>query len=437
MQTREQEAHAKVFAGRYEIRGLIGSGGMSKVYRGFDKLLERDVAVKVLSPELSSEDRFVARFRREAQIAARFSHPNVVSLYDYGVDSGDYFIVMELIDGKTVADLIERHGALEPRRAVEIAADVARALAEAHQSGLVHRDITANNLMIGPTGTTKVADFGIADIGTSEAHRERARSDAVLGTAAYLSPEQVRGLPVDPRSDIYSLGVVLFEMLTGTVPFRGDTPFATASKHVSDPAPPPSDRSPTVPPDLDAIVLRALAKDPGSRFPDAIDMEADLARFLAGRAPTTTQPIQARSEGLATRTLELRPRTTRLQRLFGSARRGLAMLFVAVVAAVGGFLWAGATGADGIPNLEGRLVSDARARLAESGLSLRVEENYGEAPAGVVVGQSPPPGTEMEEGETVILVVSKGPPPPPPGTLERLRDGVDQFLRGLGALISR
>ena len=427
-----QKTKARVFAGRYRIGEPIGSGGMSRVYRGFDELLERAVAVKVLSHELSSDDRFVARFRREAQIAARLNHPNVVSLYDYGVDSGDYFIVMELIDGTTVADLIERGGALEPRRAAGVAADVARALVSAHEIGLVHRDVTSNNVMITAKGTTKVTDFGIARALASDGEATTTRVGTVLGTAAYLSPEQAQGLPLDPRSDVYSLGVVLFEMLTGTVPFRGDTPLATAGKHVTEPAPPPSDRTPTVPPDLDAIVVRALAKDPGARFAGAVDMEADLTRFLTGRAIRTTLAME--SDAVVARPLERWPYTNKPERGPSGARRVLATVLVAAIAAAGGFLWARSTADDAIPNLEGRLISDARARLVELGLSARVQEQHGEEPAGIVVGQSPRAGTDMDAGETVTLVVSKGPAPPPPepGSFDRLTDDVETIFRGLG-----
>ena len=219
-----------MLSGRYELSHLVARGGMAEVYRAHDRLLDRPVALKVLFPELSVDRSFVERFRREAQAAANLSHPNIVPVFDWGEDNGTYFIVMEFVDGRALSSILRTAGPLHPDRAAEIAADVAGALAYAHRHGVVHRDVKPGNVLITEEGTVKVTDFGIARaINTEESLTQ---TGAVMGTATYFSPEQAEGMGVDARSDIYSLGVVLFEMVTGRPPFLGDTPVAVASKHV-------------------------------------------------------------------------------------------------------------------------------------------------------------------------------------------------------------
>src|ERR1700688_3497374 len=272
----------RVFSNRYELTHLIARGGMAQVYRARDRQLDRPVALKVLFPELSVDRAFVERFRREAQAAANLSHPNIVPVFDWGEDSGSYFIVMEFVDGRALSSILRTAGPLHPDRAAEIAADVAGALAYAHRHGVVHRDVKPGNVLITEEGTIKVTDFGIARAVNTE--ESLTQTGAVMGTATYFSPEQAEGMGVDSRSDIYSLGVVLFEMVTGRPPFMGDTPVAVASKHVRDHPPAPREVNPGVPPDLEAIILKCLAKSPDHRYATAEELRADLLRFNEGRA---------------------------------------------------------------------------------------------------------------------------------------------------------
>src|SRR5271157_3154085 len=253
----------RVFSNRYELTHLIARGGMAQVYRAHDRLLDRPVALKVLFPELSVDRAFVERFRREAQAAANLSHPNIVPVFDWGEDGGTYFIVMEFIDGRPLSSILRSAGPLHPDRA----ADVAAALDYAHRHGVVHRDVKPGNVLITEEGTVKVTDFGIARaINTEESLTQ---TGAVMGTAAYFSPEQAEGKGVDARSDIYSLGVVLFEMATGRPPFTGDSPVAVASKHVRDTPALPRAVNPATPPALEAVVMKAMAKNPAERYSSA------------------------------------------------------------------------------------------------------------------------------------------------------------------------
>src|SRR6202167_4618934 len=270
----------RVFSNRYELTHLIARGGMAQVYRARDRQLDRPVALKVLFPELSVDRAFVERFRREAQAAANLSHPNIVPVFDWGEDGGTYFIVMEFIDGRALSSILRTAGPMHPDRAAEIGADVAIALAYAHRHGVIHRDVKPGNVLITEDGIVKVTDFGIARaINTEESLTQ---TGAVMGTATYFSHEQAEGMGVDARTDIYSLGVVLFEMLTGRPPFLGDTPVSVASKHVRDIAPTPRELVATVPPDLEAIILKYLAKSPDHRYATGYDLRIHLRRLHRG-----------------------------------------------------------------------------------------------------------------------------------------------------------
>jgi serine/threonine-protein kinase len=280
---------ATILSDRYELGPELGHGGMARVLRGTDRQLGRHVAIKVLSPPYDRDQAFVERFRREAHAAARLNHPSIVAVYDTGSDDGTHYIVTELVEGETLAEILERGGPMPPQRAADIATEITRALAAAHERGVVHRDVKPGNVMLTPEDRVKVVDFGIARAAGVESGT---RSGLVLGSAPYISPEQARGEPGDERSDIYALGCVMYQMLTGRPPFNADTPVATLYLHVHEPAPPPSSVR-EVPADLEAIVLRCLEKDPADRFQSATELEHALA--AVGNS-NTTMPLPA--EGL-------------------------------------------------------------------------------------------------------------------------------------------
>jgi tRNA A-37 threonylcarbamoyl transferase component Bud32 len=278
------DLQGRTLDGRYQLRSLLGVGGMARVYLATDRVLQRQVAVKVLSPPDAQDPAVVERFRREARAAARLSHPNVVAVFDSGSDAGQHYLVMEYVAGESLAELLARQGSLAPQRAVELAIQVCAALAAAHAKGLVHRDVKPANVLLDGDGRVKVTDFGIAKATAADT---LTGSGVVLGTAAYLAPEQAQGGPVDARSDLYALGCVLYELLTGAPPFGSgpDGPqVAVAIRHVSEPPEPPSARNPQVGRGLDAVVLTALAKQPDQRYQRATDMQEALGRVLAGDA---------------------------------------------------------------------------------------------------------------------------------------------------------
>src|SRR5919198_4852432 len=282
-----------VFDGRYRIIRKLGAGGMANVYLAEDQELGRRVAIKILDDRHAADDSFIERFRREAKNAAGLSHPNIVSIYDRGEAEGTYYIAMEYLAGRSLKELILSRGPTPIRIAIDYTRQTLAAIGFAHRHGIVHRDIKPHNVVVDSDGRLKVTDFGIARSGASQ----MTEVGSIIGTAQYLSPEQAKGAPVDQRSDLYSVGVVLYEMLTGTVPFTGDTPLEIAMKHLSAVPEPPSKLRPEVPHDLDLIVLRALAKDPAERYQSADEMDRDLARVAEGL------PIDPETETAATAVL--------------------------------------------------------------------------------------------------------------------------------------
>jgi beta-lactam-binding protein with PASTA domain/predicted Ser/Thr protein kinase len=407
--------------GRYQLGAVIGHGGMAEVHRGRDVRLGRDVAIKLLRADLARDPAFHGRFRREAQSAASLNHPAIVAVYDTGEErTGDTvapYIVMEYVEGRTLRDVLASEGRMLPQRALEITAQICAALEQAHRAGIVHRDIKPGNVMLTPAGEVKVMDFGIARAVTG-ASATMTQTAAVIGTAHYLSPEQARGEHVDARSDIYSTGCLLYELLTGAPPFTGDTPVAVAYQHVREDPLPPSHLEPDVSPSMDAIVFKAMAKNPANRYQTAGEMRADLERALAG-APVEAAPVLTED----TTTVLPPPATTVLVRQPLQRRRGRAAAYTLLgLAAVLVFIVAlllmrnllnGTSGGDvNTPDVVGLSLADARAQLAAKGLRVgKVTQQYdnsGKYAAGEVLKQDPAADILLSKGQPVDLAVSLG-----------------------------
>ena len=333
----------RVLADRYAVGELLGRGGMAEVYLATDRVLDRPVACKILGGWLANDATFVERFRREALAAARISHPNLVAVFDAGSEGDVHYIVMEYVAGETLADLLRKDGALQPARATTIATDVADALGVAHAARMVHRDVKPANVMLTPEGRTKLMDLGIARSLDGESIT---RASSIIGTAGYVSPEQARGEQVDHRSDIYSLGCVLYEMLTGRRPFEAADPLAVAYKHVHETPAPPTSLEPSIPPGLEAVTLRAMDKDPEARFQSAAEMASALDDRTAPVAPaaattplpaigaTVPLPVAVATETLPRRTDRPPPRRRLMPLLLVLA--GLALLGGLAFALLGG-----------------------------------------------------------------------------------------------------
>jgi serine/threonine protein kinase/beta-lactam-binding protein with PASTA domain len=401
---------------RYELGDVIGYGGMAEVHRGRDVRLGRDVAIKLLRADLGRDPAFEGRFRREAQAAASLNSPSIVAVYDTGEDVLDGtntpYIVMEYVEGQTLRDLLTSEGRLLPQRALEITAAVCTALEQAHAAGIVHRDIKPGNVMVTTTGEIKVMDFGIARALTASS-ATMTQTAAVVGTAHYLSPEQARGEHVDARSDIYSTGCLLYELLTGAPPFTGETAVAVAYQHVREDPIPPSTVEPDVPASVDAIVLVAMAKSPANRYASAADMRADLERAMSGR-PVHATPVLRNDDTVVP---AVSP-TTVLMREPPQRRRGLAYallavatltVFVIALVAARGLL--GTSTADlHTPSVKHQTLADAQATLVAQGLVVgAVKYTYtGKDNKGEVIGQNPPAGIFLRKGQAVDLTVSNG-----------------------------
>lgn len=421
----------RMLGDRYTVGEVIGRGGMAEVHEGRDLRLGRRVAIKILRPDLAKDPVFQARFRREAQSAAALNHPNIVAVYDTGEDvlavEGQEgvtvpYIVMEYVDGMTLRQLLASGRRLLPERALEITAGILSALDYAHRHGIVHRDIKPANVMLTRTGDVKVMDFGIArainDVGAT-----MTATSAVMGTAQYLSPEQARGEVVDARSDLYSAGVLLYELLVGKPPFTGESAVSIAYQHVSEMPIPPSTIDDGVSPQVDAVVMHALAKKADDRYQSASEFRADVERVLAGGPATAAVPMVMADETRQMTTVQAalpddplydlsRPRGAKAGRSTAFWVVSLIAVAAAVIGAllVGRFVFGGASGTMvTVPNLDGLTIEQANETLADFELRLGAQTpEISERPEGTVIAQQPAAGESIEQGQSVNVTVSAG-----------------------------
>jgi serine/threonine-protein kinase len=427
----------RLLSERYELGDVLGYGGMSEVHKGLDTRLGRDVAVKVLRADLARDPQFQMRFRREAQNAAALNHPAIVAVYDTGEVQSEFgplpYIVMEFVDGQTLREIVKTTGPMTQQHVIEVMADVCAALDFSHRHSIIHRDVKPANIMINNAGAVKVMDFGIARaLGEGQNVTQTA---AVIGTAQYLSPEQARGEAVDARSDVYAAGCVLFELLTGEPPFTGDTPVAVAYQHVREEPRRPSELNPSIPSSLDAVVLKALSKNPLNRYQSAAEMRSDLVRVRNGQAPMAPLVM---SEDERTAMIAASPSTGPTRRINGRhapqqaddyddyydepPRRstgkvvGIVLAVVLALGAVGFFAFQVLSGPPApqtvaIPALTGLTETDARNQIIAAGLRW-ADTQPRESPVDQkdkVIETNPPAGTEVDEKSAVTLIVGTGP----------------------------
>jgi serine/threonine protein kinase/beta-lactam-binding protein with PASTA domain len=433
----DQAEPGKMLGDRYQVGGVIGRGGMAEVHEGRDLRLGRRVAIKILRPDLAKDPSFQARFRREAQSAAALNHPNIVAVYDTGEDTltdpdgQDVvvpYIVMEYVDGMTLRQLLASGRRLLPERALEIAAGVLTALDYAHRHGIVHRDIKPANVMLTRTGDVKVMDFGIARA-INEAGQTMTSASAVMGTAQYLSPEQARGEVVDARSDLYSTGVLLYELLVGRPPFTGESAVSIAYQHVSEMPTPPSQVDAGVSPEIDAVVLRALAKRADDRYQSATEFRSDVERAIAGSPVTAAVPTITPDHTQQLAPVEAAtgsgnggygdPIYDQRRRRRGRAGRStlfwilsLSAVAIAVLGAlaIGRFIFGGTSASlVTVPNLDGLTLEEATGSLAEFELRLGAQTpEISDREPGTVIAQQPAPGESIEQGQAVNVTISTG-----------------------------
>ncbi|MGC5305988.1 Stk1 family PASTA domain-containing Ser/Thr kinase [Micromonospora zamorensis] len=456
-------AQARLLGGRYQVGELLGYGGMAEVHRGRDLRLGRDVAIKMLRTDLARDATFQMRFRREAQNAASLNHPAIVAVYDTGEETAPTgetlpFIVMEFVNGRTLKEVLGAEGRLQPRRALEICADMCAALEFSHRHGIIHRDIKPGNVMLTQTGQVKVMDFGIARALASGA-TTMTQTSAVIGTAQYLSPEQARGEAVDARSDVYAAGCVLFELVCGHPPFVGDSPVSVAYQHVRETPPTPSDINPDVTPAIDAIVLKALSKNPLNRYQSAGEMRADLLRAAAGR-PVLATPVMSEAETVAMAPAgggggyappAGGPQTRQIPARVGDPRQRKASSWLiatfsavgvlAVIALVAALLWSQQQDKanKSVPTLVGKDQAAAVAAIRGADLQPRVGESVlaNDCTKNTVAKQDPPPGTRLKQASTVTIQLCGGKPDVkiPPGLINSQYENIKPQLEDQGLVV--
>lgn len=411
----------RVLDGRYAIEVLVGSGGMADVYRAKDRLLERTVAVKILHRQYENDTEFIGRFQREAKAAARITHPNIVNVFDVGVAEGRHYIVMEYVPGRTLKERIKEEGPVPAVQALEIARQIASALAQAHANNLVHCDIKPHNILVMPDGNVKVADFGIARAVTEST---MTYNDNIMGSVHYFSPEQARGTIITPKSDVYSLGVVLYEMLTGRIPFDGNTAVSIARKHIEEEPQPIRSIVPNIPPVVEALVTRMMAKEPALR-PDSRLLVQDITRteqMMHGDTaamptfdPDATRvlsPVEAQEIGAIIETEEEAGEVAE-KSFFRTKKFKLVLVLILMLGFFTGFFlsfgkfWSSVEIT--VPDVTGKQLTLARQILEDRHLRVTVAETFdASAPVGVVVSQTPEAGTTVKEERTITIYVSKG-----------------------------
>ncbi len=451
----------RILSKRYRLEGVLGEGSMAQVFRATDLLLERPVAIKVLRPQFTADPNLVQRFEAEARAVARLRHPNIVEVYDVGEDQGVRFIVEELVDGRSLRQILDTEGPLPLHRAADYARQIARALDAAHRQGLVHRDIKPQNVLVDQQGVVKVVDFGIARAMTDVRGTQQG---FFWGSPAYSAPELARGEAPTPATDIYSLGVVLFEMLTGRLPFEGADPLAVILGHIQQPPPPPSKLRPSLPPAVDQVVLTSLAKEPAQRFASALHFEAALRSLVDSSASSTSVLSTVPATSPAARTLPGTPRVQAHPRDAPSGTVSLVGLITVLLVAAGiGYLayLAAPSLLQGVlsavtpttvapsptplphvdtPRLLGVSLEDAKKVAQDAGLKLTIgEERYdASVPQGHIVSQDPAPNVSVPPGSTITVIVSKGPEPVTvPGLINVPYPVAKGILEALGLQVQR